>query len=294
MKTFCHIVLVVVALCISSAPVAYATSAITQTTYNNLVRFAHFSSAAYFGSNVCPNPQGSTVISWFSDAGTDTQGYVAVDSTNEQIVVAFRGSTSLEDFEEDADILQTGYSSPISGQHCLLCMVHSGFFGAWNAVKTTVLNTVQAQHTAHPTFSVVVTGHSLGGALTPLAALSIKGLGLGVVIQVYSYGEPRVGDSLFANFVDNQLSTSNVFRGTHTTDSVPQLIPKSVLYTHHSSEYFITADPSSLATTVKCVGQEDSTCNDATAVSWSSTMALIGSSSPHHTYFGVGMGDQCV
>lgn len=34
----------------------------------------------------------------FSDAATSTQGFIARDDTNEQIIVSFRGSQQTEDF----------------------------------------------------------------------------------------------------------------------------------------------------------------------------------------------------
>jgi len=288
-----QVVIFIVALLVCTTVAAPSgTTAISTATYNNCLRFAYFSSAAYIPT--CTIIQSTGVVqTTFSDPGTDTQGYIALDKIQGQIIVAFRGSTSTADFERDLDIVPTGYSSPISDKHCLLCTVHSGFFGAWNAVKTVIIDTVQSLHSAHSTFTIIVTGHSLGGALTSFCALGLKGAGLSGV-QVYSYGEPRVGDTYYANFVDSQLVVGNLYRSTHTTDTVPQMIPKSGVYQHHSTEYYIYADPSSVANTVKCNGQEDSNCIDSVSISFSNSAALLTSASPHHTYYGVGMGDTCL
>jgi len=263
--------------------IAAATSAITSATYNNLVRFAHFSSAAYLS---CPTVLTASVVYNFNDAGTDTQGYIALDTTNKQIIVAFRGSTSVADFERDADILLTSYSG------CFLCEVHQGFYAAWNAVSSGIINEVTTLHRANSGFSIIVTGHSLGGALTPFAALAIKA-SLGVTVQLYSYGQPRVGDLLFTNYVDSTIGKSNLFRGTHVNDEVPQLIPKSGIYEHHSTEYYIHADPSAVGVVYQCSGDEDGSCSDGQNLSWSNTFDLFSANSPHHTYFGVGMGNSC-
>lgn len=289
------VITILVVLCVrSSLAIPANTAAITQTTYNNLQRFAYYASATYIPN--CNTIQSTGIVQQtFLNMSSKTQGFIAKDTVLKQITVAFKGSTSEQDFINDANILQTGYSSPISGQHCLGCTVHQGFFGCWNSVKNVIVPAVTALHNANPSFTIVVVGHSLGGALTTFCALQLKGSIPGIVLQVYSYGEPRVGSSLYANFVDNQLGTGNIFRTTHTTDAVPQLIPKTYVYQHHSTEYFIYQDPSSLANVVKCTnGQETSTCNDATAVSWSTTIDLFGANSPHHTYLGIGMGDRCL
>jgi len=284
---FLRVLVVVVCFVTLSA----ATTAVTQATYNNLVRFAHFSSAAYLP---CTTVLGATVVEQFSISSTDTQAYIALDTANKQIIVAFRGSTSEEDFiDTDADILETSYSSPISGKSCFLCLVHDGFWGAWSSASPYILPEVEALHSANPSFAIIVTGHSLGGALTPFAALAIKGA-TGVSVQLYSYGQPRVGSSTFTSFVDSQIGTGNLFRVTHVNDAVPQLIPKTpVVYNHHSTEYYIHTDPCGVSTVVQCSGDEDSSCSDSQGLTWSDTLDLFDANSPHHTYMGIGMGNSC-
>lgn len=287
MKTSLFVVLCVLysaTFVASAAP--QGTTTITTDIYMKLERYAHFSSSAYLPS--CTTIEGTAIVrNSFSVADTDTQGIIALDIPKKEIIVAFRGSTTMQDYMQDATFIPTPYPS----SSCLACFVHSGFNSAWNSVKSIVVNEVRALRSAHPTFSVVVTGHSLGGAIAPFCALALKAAGISGV-KVYSYGAPRVGDQRFANFVDSQLGVNNLFRSTHTTDSVPQLIPSQTGFRHHSTEYFIYADPSSLANVAKC-SQEHSNCNNRHAVTFSSTVSLFTSDSAHHTYYNVGMGDTC-
>lgn len=81
----------------------------------------------------------------------------------------------------------------------------------------------------HPDFSIVVTGHSLGGAMAPLAAITLKQNFSEHHTRVYSYGAPRTGvrlmhvvdthlliclaqNKVFADFVNDHLG-ANAFRG---------------------------------------------------------------------------------
>lgn len=56
----------------------------------------------------------------------------------------------------------------------------------------------------YPTYSVIYTGHSLGGAIAQLAAVHHKDRSLNkqLRVQVYTCGQPRVGNEAFAALVD--------------------------------------------------------------------------------------------
>jgi triacylglycerol lipase len=51
---------------------------------------------------------------------------------------------------------------------------HLGFFSSYNTVQKEVLDSVASLIELHPTAIIVVTGHSLGGALATFAALDIR------------------------------------------------------------------------------------------------------------------------
>lgn len=52
----------------------------------------------------------------------------------------------------------------------------------------------------YPSAKLVVTGHSLGGALATHALVALTSNGV-KVDSFYSFGSPRVGDTAFFNFV---------------------------------------------------------------------------------------------
>lgn len=58
----------------------------------------------------------------------------------------------------------------------------------------------------YPTASFIVTGHSLGAAISTFAALETQLL-FGNVKYFYNYGAPRVGNKKFATFLMEKITT---------------------------------------------------------------------------------------
>jgi len=214
----------------------------------NINYFAEYSAAAYCGETnfvvgqevscsdgvSCPTVTANTVttIIVFANTGdADTTGFVARDDTTKSIVVSFRGSRSVRNFIADATFDKVDVSNICAG-----CEVHEGFNNAYQDQAVAVRAAVQQQKTNNPDYQVVVTGHSLGGALAVLAATDLRGLGFDVTL--YTYGQPRVGNSAFSEFVTN---AGTIFRTTHLNDPVPRLPPIATDYVHISPEYWISA-----------------------------------------------------
>jgi hypothetical protein len=63
-----------------------------------------------------------------------------------------------------------------------------------------------------------------------------------VNFEIYTYGEPRVGNHVFAEWVSS-IPSIRIYRSTYYNDLVvhlpPEYTPVSDLYRHHLSEYFI-------------------------------------------------------
>lgn len=66
--------------------------------------------------------------------------------------------------------------------------VHSGFLLAYNTVALAVLDTINAQVAAYPSYQIVVAGHSLGGAVAFIATLSIKAAVPNAPLKLFTYG----------------------------------------------------------------------------------------------------------
>jgi hypothetical protein len=289
---FSRALVVFVVCCVATT---YAYSALTSSTiYNNLVHYANFANAGYCGTQTV---LGATLVASFTGS-SQAVAYVYRDTTNQVFIVTWKGSTTESDWIADLTVEETSYSGPLYNDGCLLwgvnlCLVHSGFLGYYNGIGSQVIQALQSARTGpYAAYSFVITGHSLGGALAPFSALAVKSAFSSATVYLYTYGQPRVGNSYFGTALTNAIGSGNIFRGTHTSDEVPDLIPKVTgLYQHYQTEYWISADPASEANTVVCTSEE-SDCNDQYSWNWDAFISLFTSSSPHDTYFGVSM-DSC-
>lgn len=89
------------------------------------------------------------------------------DSTANNIVFAFRGSSNIGNWVANIKTAKTTYG------HCRDCKVHIGFYGVWKVLRNDVLSGARNLVAKYPNANVVVTGHSLGGTTATLAALAI-------------------------------------------------------------------------------------------------------------------------
>lgn len=132
-------------------------------------------------------------------------------------------------------------------------------------MQSAVKSGVAAAKKANPSYPVVATGHSLGGAVATLAAAYLRAAG--TPVDLYTYGSPRVGNDAFANFVSGQAGLET--RVTHLDDPVPRLPPLLFSYRHTSPEYWLsdggaTTTAYSVSDVKVCAGSANTDCNAGT------------------------------
>lgn len=160
---------------------------------------------------------------------TDVTGFVAADHTNKLIVVAFRGSASIQNWIANFDI------TAVPTDLCPGCTAHKGFWTSWTEARKSVLDAIKTSCKTNPDYALVLTGHSLGGAIASLAAAELRKSGYSAAL--YTYGAPRFASSRLSDFISGQ--TGGNYRITHYNDPVPRLPPIPFNFVHVSPEYYI-------------------------------------------------------
>ncbi|POR35615.1 Triacylglycerol lipase [Tolypocladium paradoxum] len=164
----------------------------------------------------CLNFDNATIVQEFvNDDYFRIGGYVARNPSKKHIVVAFKGTDSYVDLKTDS------YKFQIDSDICNGCKLHGGFGTAFDLVKDQVEDAVRAEKATpgQENYRVVVTGHSLGGAVATVAGAYLRKQG--IPCDLYTYGSPRVGNDKFALFASSQAGFSA--RITNRNDGVTVL-----------------------------------------------------------------------
>ncbi|CAE6929940.1 LIP [Symbiodinium natans] len=115
--------------------------------------------------------------------------------------------------------------------------VHTGFLAEWESLRSCIETALKATCSGK---EVVVTGHSLGGAICTLAMVDLAQRGW-TIKEGYTFGMPRTGDATFAAHFD-QMFSGKFFRVTHHMDPVPHVPPQDFGFQHFSSEVFYNGE----------------------------------------------------
>jgi len=169
-------------------------------------------------------------------------------------LVSFQGTHGVAAMIQDLKIVKSGSDWP----ECSGCKLHSGFLDEWNSLKACV----QTSLTSLGGKTVRTTGHSLGAALSIIAAVDLHYQGF-TIEESYDFGRPRTGSVEFAH-ASEALFGNNVNRVTHQRDPVVQLPPDkwgiiSWHYEHSAPEAFF--DGADSVGVKICSDVHDKTCS---------------------------------
>ncbi|CAI4210340.1 unnamed protein product [Parascedosporium putredinis] len=128
--------------------------------------------------------------------------------------------------------------------------MHSGFKNAWEEISSAVVSAVNSGLASNPSYKVVVTGHSLGGAVGTIAGAHLRRV-LSKSIDIFTYGSPAH------------------YRVTHGSDPVPRLPPAILGFRHTTPEYWIAANAAddgvwAANEITVCTGTSNLSCNGGT------------------------------
>ncbi|KFY88979.1 hypothetical protein V498_06567 [Pseudogymnoascus sp. VKM F-4517 (FW-2822)] len=243
--------------------------------FTKLKYYVQYAAAAYCSNNGdssgtpitcaagnCPDVQAANAVSvleFDSSILTDMQGFLSVSTDRQEIVLAFRGSSSIRNFIADLNFAYVDFG-------CSDCSAHAGFATAWYEPRSAILAALKTTTAKYPSYKLVITGHSLGGAVATLAAGDIRSQGYAA--DLFTYGSPRTGNGAFASWVSAQPGITA--RVTHVNDPVPRLPPMLIAgFRHTTPEYWLsnggaTKVDYTLADVKVCEGISTTGCNAGT------------------------------
>lgn len=141
------------------------------------------------------------------------------------IFVVFRGTKSIDDWLTDAICDQDHYAN--------IGSVHKGFDRLYMQMQELIKSVFTTLK------QIVITGHSLGGALAARAAVDMLGA------DVYTFCAPRVGDIDFANTA-NRPNAYRVFNTEDIVPTAPLAVSTGPIYQHYGVPIPVTFNAGSI------------------------------------------------
>jgi triacylglycerol lipase len=142
--------------------------------------------------------------------------YAFVALWKDTLFLSFRGSQDLTDWMENFDLAESDAS-----QWGYRGKVHRGFDEVLQSGYDQVRSALEAMGGKSRT--IWVTGHSLGGALSQLAAARLSREGFNIK-SVYTFGQPRIGNDEFSNEFESSFKGS-VYRVVNNLDLAARMPP---------------------------------------------------------------------
>lgn len=181
------------------------------------------------------------------------------DDITGYIFIAFRGSSNIENWIQNLKFQQI---SPWNNT----IMVDKGFYEDYEFIKEALFDSLYEISKLYNTTNIVITGHSLGSALSTIVSYEIIKYYDYSIKYLITYGSPRVGNKDFANDFSNIIKKYDInsYRITHANDMIPHLpqtfmnyyhITNEIWYNEANSEYIICKDDY----------YEDQSCSDSCA-----------------------------
>ncbi|MBZ5608990.1 MAG: lipase family protein [Acidobacteriia bacterium] len=162
-------------------------------------------------------------------------GLMGKNPATKTAFVAFRGTQTFEDWVGDFDALFEPYKYvPNGGQ------VHMGFQLIYGALRKSLAAGIGAAVSGCD--NLLVTGHSLGGALAVTAGPDIaKNLTPSLVPELITFAGPAAGLADFARFFD--LAIPSCYRVVNFWDVVPRLPPQPPIGLFEQTGTHVNVDP---------------------------------------------------
>lgn len=160
----------------------------------------------------------STYMKYYSDSSTDAECVVINDDVYDIKHIVFKGTNSLKDWESNLDFFPVDII-----QNCPEYKIHRGFYEQWKSLFSFLLREVEADGLLScKRKKLVISGHSLGGALAIICAIHMYCISEMLVERVCTFGAPRVLNKNLAGWYNDHLKQITI-RVVNFLDTVPKL-----------------------------------------------------------------------
>ncbi|DAZ96427.1 TPA: hypothetical protein N0F65_006473 [Lagenidium giganteum] len=222
--------------------------------YVTSVSYCHEENIINWSCSPCALVQPLIDIRVVEDTKGNFQGIVGYNKDSNAVIIAFRGSMDITNWIDNMTFLKTKPYSDFPD-----VAVHQGFYWAYKSVSDQVVPAAKALLQKYPNAELWTTGHSLGAAVAALCAFELHVIEKIDVDTLYTFGEPRVGNSEFSTQLIQAVP--HLFRVTHFRDIVPHLPPKWLGFYHSTREIFYDELSQSYQVCNQTEG-EDPMCSD--------------------------------
>lgn len=201
---------------------------------------------------VTPLPTGRfTITDWFEHHGYEGPKRIDMSSTmdglyttaintkQKLITLSWKGSDSVNDYAADVDAELIGFAEPLTdlfddrdgmNPQCrnLKDSPDNFFFGGFlrtvrEGILQKMVKSLKKARASHPDFSIVINGHSLGGAKALLSATFLSKFYSSKLplAAVYTFGQPIVGSASVSEWMAKCIGPKKIVRVVTYNDLVP-------------------------------------------------------------------------
>lgn len=170
--------------------------------------------------------------------GQQQYGLIYLNEVERILVVAYRGTDDLDDVFKDINIDSVPYKCVADYGE-----VHEGFQAVYFAIRDGVIKA--CRNCAGKYDRLVLTGHSLGAAVSELSAPDLYYQHLGAKPEVINFAAPRVGKSDFTDNFDRDIVSC--YRIINRWDDVPRVPPIWTGFRHPGKDVEIDGGKTILA-----------------------------------------------
>lgn len=173
--------------------------------------------------------------------------FLTADSNPDLLVLVIRGTLTEQEWQQDLrfSMVPAKFLGAKGNDYYKDIMIHNGFNTIYTEMRDSLIKTAKGFSTKP--YTLIVTGHSLGAAMTTLAAIDLT-MSIPNVNQtlVHVFGCPRVGNAAFANLIKSRknLTIHRVVNNSDFFTEVPLAITPNISkpdspfpYTHVGDEH---------------------------------------------------------